>query len=103
MVDVFDIRSSGAWSYVAEASTVLSGTALARAPGGLGVQFAKGPVVKPRHSARYWARVTGGLDFSDADRVPPAKFNRIVWRGLMGKKPYPTRMGGRVVANRTDD
>jgi YVTN family beta-propeller protein len=103
MVDVFDIRSSGAWTYAAEASTVLSGTALARAPGGLGVAFAKGPVVKPKHSARYWARVTAGLDFSDADHVPPEKFNRIVWRGLMGGKPYPTRVGRHVAANKSDD
>ncbi len=96
MSDVFDIRSSGAWSYVAEASTVLTGTTLARAPGGLGVEFARGPVVKPRHDARYWARRTAGFDFSDADRVPPARFNKVVWKGLMGAKPYPLRVSLRL-------
>ena len=55
----------------------------------LGAGFAAGPVVKPRHGARYWARVTAGLDFSDADRVPPARFNRILWRGLKANRPYP--------------
>ena len=89
MVDVFDVRSSGSWSYVAEASTVLMGTAVARAPGGLGVEYAQGPVVKPKHGAGYWARATKGLDFSDADRVPPERFNRILWKGLMGTKRYP--------------
>jgi YVTN family beta-propeller protein len=102
MVDVFDIQSSGAWSYVAEASTVLTGTSLVKAAGGLGVEFAKGPVVKPRHGAQYWAKVTAGLDFSDADQVPPEKFNRIVWRGLKGSKPYPMR-AGRQVAHRDND
>jgi YVTN family beta-propeller protein len=103
MADVFDIGSSGAWSYVSEASTVLAGTTLAQAPGGLGVKFARGAVARPKHDARYWARVTAGFDFSDADQVPPAKFNRVVWRGLMGGKRYP--MGGdrRIADNRTDD
>jgi hypothetical protein len=42
--------------------------------------------------------------------VPPAKFNRIVWRGTMGGKPYPAvrtlhkARGPRAVAeNRADD
>ena len=90
MADVFDVRSSGSWSYVAEASTVLAGTAVAKAPGGLGVKYAQGPVVKPKHGAGYWARATKGFDFSDADRVPPEKFNRILWKGMMGGKRYPT-------------
>jgi hypothetical protein len=81
---------------------VLSGTALARAPGGLGVKLARGPMVKPKHDARYWARVTAGFDFSDADRVPPARFNKVVWKGLMGGKPYPAHKGRRAVADRDD-
>jgi hypothetical protein len=89
MSEVFEIGSSGKWSYQAEASTVLKTTALAQAPRGLGVRFAKGPDVKPRHGARYWAKVTAGFDFSDADLVPPARFNKVLWTGLMGKKPYP--------------
>jgi len=35
MTEVFDVKSSGRWSYQAEASTVLEGTMLAQAPGGL--------------------------------------------------------------------
>ncbi len=103
MAEVFDIRSSGAWTYTAEASTVLAGTALAQAPGGLGAKFARGPVVRPKHDATYWAKVTAGFDFSEADRVPPAKFNRVLWKGLMGRKPYPTRIGLSVAENRSDD
>jgi hypothetical protein len=37
----------------------------------------------------YWDKVTSGFDFSEADRVPTAAFNRVLWRGLMGAKPYP--------------
>jgi YVTN family beta-propeller protein len=102
MTEVFDIGSSGNWSYTAEASTVLKTTALARAPGNLGVRFAKGADVKPRHDSRYWAKVTAGFDFSEADRVPPARFNRVLWNGLMGGKPYPALVG-RAVAEKRDD
>ena len=55
------------------------------------------------HNARYWARATAGLDFSEADRVPPAKFNRIVWRGIKGQRPYPARRGRQVAVNDRDD
>lgn len=108
MTDAFDIHSSGEWSYTATASTVLSTTTVARGPGGLnGVKYASGPVVKPKHDARYWAKRTAGFDFSDADRVPPEKFNRVIWKGLKGGKPYPAMMGahteGRRLADRDDD
>jgi hypothetical protein len=44
---------------------------------------------KPAHNAKYWARATKGLDFTDADLVEPGDFNRILWKGIMGKQPYP--------------
>jgi YVTN family beta-propeller protein len=104
MTDVFDINSSPAWTYSAVASTVLQSTNLAtETPGGLdGAPFARGAVIRPKHNAKYWAKLTAGFDFSDADRVPPGKFNRIIWDGLMGGKPYPGH-AGRPVAESSDD
>src|SRR5262249_34969851 len=89
MADVFDIRSSGKWTYAAEASTVLATTSLALAQGDHGVRFAAGPTIAPQHDAAYWDAVTAGFDFSEADQVPPAQFNRVLWTGLMADKPYP--------------
>ena len=89
MSDVFDIKSSGKWTFFADASTVLATTSLALATGTGGVRFAAGPMIAPQHDAAYWDAVTAGFDFSDADRVPPAQFNRVLWTGLMGGKPYP--------------
>ena len=86
MDEVFDIDASPDWTYTAVASTVLSTTQL-----DLGnAQFAQGPVIKPKHDAKYWAMVTTGLDFTHADHVPPALYNKILWQGLMNGKPYPT-------------
>jgi YVTN family beta-propeller protein len=93
MADVFDIRSSGRWTYAAEASTVLGTTMLALAGGHDGVRFAAGPNVEPQHDAAYWDQVTAGFDFSEADQVPAAQFNRVLWTGLMGTKPYPAVRG----------
>lgn len=88
MADVFDINASGDWSFTAVASTVLSPEQLAQA-GVQSVKFAAGPKVEPQHDAGYWERATAGFDFSGPDRVSPGKFNRVIWKGLMGDKPYP--------------
>jgi DNA-binding beta-propeller fold protein YncE len=94
MTEVFDVRSSGAWNFVAQASTILKTTQLSMATtGGLGVLYARGADIKPKHPATYWAKVTAGFDFSEADRVPPDKFNRVLWKGLMGSKSYPAVKG----------
>jgi hypothetical protein len=90
MSDVFDIRASGQWSFTAEASTVLDPAQLATA-GVEGVKYAAGEKVKPKHDALYWEKATAGFDFSGMDRVPPGKFNRVIWQGLMGNRPYPAR------------
>jgi len=93
MADVFDVHSSGKWAYTAEASTVLATTTLALADGKKVVKFAAGPVITPKHDAAYWDDVTAGFDFSEADQVPPAQFNRVLWNGLMGGTPYPALRG----------
>jgi hypothetical protein len=87
MADVFDIELPGAWTYNAVASTVLATTSLAAAD--IGVKYAAGPSVLPKHDAAYWDKVTQGFDFSDADRVPPSLYNKVLWAGLMAGKPYP--------------
>ncbi len=102
MTEVFDIHSSANWTFVAEASTVLKTTQLAQLGGGLGVQYARGVDVKPRHDAAYWEKATAGFDFSDADRVPPEKFNRVLWKGLMDGKPYPALKGRRDTDDRDE-
>jgi hypothetical protein len=92
MSQVFDIESSSQWTYSSTASTVLLTTSLSLAQvgqGETGVRVAEGPRIKPRHSAAYWDKVTAGFDFSEADRVPPARFNKVLWQGMKGSKPYP--------------
>jgi hypothetical protein len=100
MADVFDIHSSGTWSYTAEASTVLATTVLASADRNHAMRFAAGPAIEPQHTAEYWDEATAGFDFSEADQVPPARFNRVLWDGLMAGKPYPAPRGQAAGAKR---
>jgi len=95
MSDVFDVKSSGKWTFTAEASTVLTTTSLVLADNGDRVHFAPGPVVHPQHDAAYWATATAGFDFSEADQAPPDQFNRVLWTGLMAGRPYPAPPGRR--------
>ncbi|HEX7137542.1 MAG TPA: hypothetical protein VF219_06840, partial [Vicinamibacterales bacterium] len=93
MTEVFDISSSGAWTFDSVASTVLATTTLSAAD--IGTKYAAGPRIVPKHDAAYWDDVTRGFDFSDADRVPPALYNKVLWTGLTdGTKPYPSLPSG---------
>jgi len=85
MTDVFDIHSDGSWDYRAVASKILQTTTLDLS----GEQFAMGPALKPTHTAAWWARQTRGFDWSQEDRVPADRYNRIIWRGMKGNAPYP--------------
>ncbi len=100
MTDVFDISQSPSWSYTATASTVLKSTTLTTyiASPEHPVQFASGPDIKPLHDAQWWAQKTRGFNFRDEDRLPANKFNRLVWEGVVGKRPYPEQRTGKIQA-----
>jgi hypothetical protein len=93
MTDVFDLHSRGEWTYQAEASTVLQTTEVSSLVSELGAVYTPGALVKPQHDAKYWDKATEGFDFADADQVPTAKFNHVLWKGLMGTQPYPELRG----------
>jgi YVTN family beta-propeller protein len=99
MADVFDTTASGAWTYTAVASTILKITTLFAA-GDLGVRYAEGPDITPKHDAAYWAEATRGFDFSDADRVPVDLYNQVQWDGLMDGAPYPVHRSGLVLGRK---
>ena len=83
MADVFD-TAQATWTYSASPSAMLYNTTLP-----LPAKPAALLVPKPVHDAKYWARVTKGLDFSIEDRVDPEAYNRILWKGMKGDILYP--------------
>jgi hypothetical protein len=54
----------------------------------------EGALPHATHDAAWWEAKTKGMDFSQEDRVDTEKFNRIIWEGLMGDKPYPATRSG---------
>jgi hypothetical protein len=52
-------------------------------------------VPRPTHTGEYWARATKGMDFTSEDRMDFAQYNHILWKGLMGNRPYPARSTGK--------
>jgi DNA-binding beta-propeller fold protein YncE len=104
MADVFDVTSSGTWTFTAVASTLLKSTSLLPTPAAANVKFAEGPNLKPTHDAQYWAAKTRGFDFSGEDRVPADLYNKILWEGLKGTPaPVPHTRFAKIAAASTKD
>jgi len=91
MTDAFDTNQSR-WTFHASPALVLFNSQLPLLDRDLNVNLASIP--KPTHHAAWWEARTKGFDFSKEDRVDPEKFNRVIWQGLMGDKPYPTNRSG---------
>ncbi len=87
MADIFNTVPNRNWTFSAAPASILYCT-------NLPLPQPAQPCNNPAPDAKYWARVTKGMDFNDADRVDGANFNRILWKGLMGDKPYPTAPTG---------
>ncbi|HEV2615865.1 MAG TPA: bifunctional YncE family protein/alkaline phosphatase family protein, partial [Candidatus Acidoferrales bacterium] len=96
MADMFTTQAHP-WSYTAIVPEILRSTQLPVGNAAAGAASAQsGAYAKPRHDSAYWAAKTKGMDFSVEDRIDSAKFNRIVWEGVVGKEvPYPTTRDGR--------
>ena len=90
MADIFD-TTPRAWDFTAEPAAILypPNTTLPLPPKTAGLI-----VPKPTHNATYWAQATKGMDFSSEDRFDFARYNRILWKGLMGDTPYPAAATG---------
>ncbi len=89
MADIFDTTQK-TWSFTAAPSLYLYNTQLP-----LPSQTSSlNTIPRPTHDVSYWAAVTKGLDFSVEDRLNGADYNRILWKGLKGDKPFPQGPSG---------
>ena len=89
MADIFN-TSPSSWSFAAAPSAYLYCSTLAP-------KLPTPPQACPKlaHTSQYWARVTKGMDFTSQDRFDFAQYNRILWKGLMGNRPYPATPNGK--------
>ena len=87
MTDIFNTVPNRNWTFTAAPASILYCT-------NLPLPSPTQPCNNPTPDAAYWARVTQGLNFNDADQIDGTVFNRILWKGLMGDKPYPATPTG---------
>jgi hypothetical protein len=86
MADIFNTVPNRQWTFTATPASILYCT-------NLPLPLPKQPYNNPVPNSEYWARVTQGIDFTDADRIDGAVFNRILWKGIMGRSPIlPLRL-----------
>jgi hypothetical protein len=88
MSDIFSTTPNLNWSFSAVPPSILYCTNLPLPPPMQHCTY-------PTPDSKYWSRVTRGMDFDDADLVDGERFNRILWKGMMGNKPYPSRPTGK--------
>jgi hypothetical protein len=96
MADIFNTNPTK-WSFTATVPTDLCPSPNTT-PAKYSPPFPCSPGVagyKPTHSGEYWARATRGMDFTSEDRMDFAEYNHILWKGLMGNRPYPSRPSGK--------
>jgi hypothetical protein len=92
MTDVFD-TSEPHWAFTATVPALLASTALPLP------KAQDAAAARPTHDAAYWARATEGMDFAREDAIDAERYNRILWAGLMGDRPYPVRKAVRDAAD----
>ncbi|HWE06572.1 MAG TPA: alkaline phosphatase family protein [Rhizomicrobium sp.] len=91
MADVFDLKQKK-WDFSARPSQALRASALpipkrrANSRDDSGFAFA--------HDAAWWARKTAGYDWSSEDRIDAEQYDRLLWTGLAGARPYPSAPRG---------
>lgn len=91
MTHAFDLNKTS-WTYKAVFPAVLASTSLPQPDPSVA---RVGDRSKPLHDAKWWARQTKGMDFTAPDKVDAVAYNRILWKGVMGNKPYPTGRSGK--------
>jgi len=93
MAEAFDTTKSK-WTYTAVVAPILLTSTLPLMKPHVVNGVNADALPRPTHDAAWWEERTKGFDFSAEDRIDTEKFNRILWEGLMGDKPYPATRSG---------
>lgn len=97
MTEIFDLNQSS-WTHRVIVPEILRTSTLplpARsAENSLPLTPAVIASAKPLHDAKWWQKRLGKMEFEVEDKLDSAKFNRELWKGMMGDAPYPVVRGG---------
>jgi DNA-binding beta-propeller fold protein YncE len=98
MSEVFDL-SQTSWTYRAKVPELLRTSQLPLPAATAENSLPRTPGVMAYahdlHQAAYWQRKLGDMDFDVEDKIDSTRFNRELWKGMMGSKPYPMERSGK--------
>jgi len=99
MTEVFDLNQTS-WTYNAIVPELLRSSTLPlpkataeNAPPRAARVLASARV---RHTAAWWQKKLGDMDYDEEDKLDTPRFNRELWKGIMGgARPYPLERSGK--------
>jgi len=98
MTDVFDLNQSS-WAYKALVPELLRSSTLPlpkataeNSPPRAAHVLAS---ARDRHTAAWWQKKLGDMDYDEEDKLDTPRFNRWLWKGIMGARPYPAGRSGK--------
>ena len=98
MTEVFD-PNQAAWNYNAIVPDLLRTSQLplpkATAQNSLPRTARAQAYARDRHTAAYWQKKLGDMDYDEEDKLDTPRFNRELWKGMMGSKRYPKERSGK--------
>jgi YVTN family beta-propeller protein len=93
MANLFSIEQGPEWTYKAVPSAFLLSTQLPIAAQQARVD--SGVLPKPLHDSSWWSERTRSFTFVKEDLNDAAAYDRVLWEGTMGGRPYPETRSGR--------
>ncbi|MCU1339445.1 MAG: hypothetical protein JWO19_5026, partial [Bryobacterales bacterium] len=98
MTEVFDLNQS-TWTYKPIVSDLLRTSELPLPPATAENSLPRTARVlayaKDTRTAAYWQKKLGDMDYEEEDKLDTPRFNRELWKGTMGNKPYPKERSGK--------
>jgi DNA-binding beta-propeller fold protein YncE len=97
MTEIFDLNQSS-WNYNAIVPDLLrtSQLPLPRATAENSLPRTKRVLAYAQdlHNAAYWQKRLGDMDYDVEDKLDTERFNREIWKGMLGIRPYPQIRSG---------
>jgi DNA-binding beta-propeller fold protein YncE len=98
MTDVFDLKQAG-WTYAPIVPGLLRTSQLPLPPATAANSLPPSPrnlaYAKDKRSAAYWQKKIGNMDYDEEDKLDTPRFNHELWKGMIGKRPYPKQRSGK--------
>jgi len=97
MTEIFD-PNERTWTYRSLVPDILRGSDLPLPPASAENSLPRTTRVLAyadhQHDATYWQKKLGDMDYEVEDKLDTPRFNRELWRGMMGKRSYPRFRSG---------